>query len=157
NSLVGNASDQIGSGGVTPLSNGDYVVKSPIWNNNRGAATWIDGSAAVTGTVSSTNSLVGSSGGTSGDQVSSGGVAVLHNGNYVVLSPLWNISKGAATWGSAASGVKGTLSSTNSLVGTTGGSTGDQVGSGGVTALADGNFVVSSPKWNSSAGAVTWL
>src|SRR5262249_54173459 len=139
------------------LPNGDYVIESPSWNNNMGAATWVDGSAAATGTVSASNSLVGSVSGTSGDKVSSGGVVVLPNGNFVVLSPLWSISKGAATWGTKTSLVTGTLPSPNSLVGPTGGSTSDQVGSGGITTLADGNFVVSSPKWNSSAGAVTWL
>ncbi|HEV3081862.1 MAG TPA: hypothetical protein VGY66_18930, partial [Gemmataceae bacterium] len=157
NSFVGSSGQQVGSGGATALPNGDYVVKSPTWNNNQGAATWVDGSAAATGTVSATNSLVGSSGGTSGDQVSSAGVVVLPNGNYVVLSPLWNNSRGAATWGNATMGVSGTLSSSNSLVGTTGGNTGDQVGSAGVTVLADGNFVVSSPKWNGAEGAVTWM
>jgi hypothetical protein len=158
NSIVGSSvNDHVGSGGATALANGNYVVKSPLWNNEQGAATWGSGSTVATGTVSASNSLIGSSGGTSGDQVSSAGVVVLPNGNYVVLSPLWNNSKGAVTWGSGTMGVSGTLSSTNSLVGTTGGGTGDKVGSGGGTILADGNFVVSSPKWNNAAGAVTWM
>ena len=38
NSLVGStANDQVGYGGVTALSNGNYVVRSPAWDN--GAAT----------------------------------------------------------------------------------------------------------------------
>jgi hypothetical protein len=157
NSLVGAAAgDAVGSGGVTALTNGNYVVSSPAWNNKVGAATWASGAGPTSATVSAANSLVGSTAGSSGDQVGSGGVAALHNGNYVVLSPLWNISKGAATWGGGTAGTVGTVSSSNSIVGTTGGSTGDQVGSGGVVALTDGNFVVSSPKWNTAAGAVTW-
>jgi len=44
---------------VTALSNGNYVVESPYWNGQRGAATWGDGSAGVTGPVDATNSLVG--------------------------------------------------------------------------------------------------
>ncbi len=157
NSIVGSSGEPIASGGLTALSNGDYVIKSPSWSNNQGAATWVNGLAMATGTISISNSLIGSSGGSSGDQVSSGGVVPLPNGNFVVLSPLWSNSKGAATWGSGTTGIAGTLYSGNSLVGTTGGSTGDKVGSGGVTVLADGNLVVSSPLWNNSAGAVTWL
>jgi hypothetical protein len=45
NSLVGTtASDQVGYGGVTALSNGNYVVRSPAWDNgpvvSAGAVTW---------------------------------------------------------------------------------------------------------------------
>jgi hypothetical protein len=157
NSLFGSSSsDAIGGGGIIALPDGDYVISSPSWNSNEGAATWESGSAPVTGALSATNSLVGATSGSSGDKVSSGGVKVLPNGNYVVLSPAWSISKGAATWGSGTGGTVGAVSASNSVVGTTGGSTGDQVGSGGMTALPDGNFVVSSPKWNNVAGAVTW-
>ena len=46
--------------GVTPLSNGNYVVESPYWNGNRGAATWGNGSTGISGTISAANSLVGS-------------------------------------------------------------------------------------------------
>jgi hypothetical protein len=45
NSLVGStANDNVGSGAVRQLTNGDYVVASPNWDNgaaiNVGAATW---------------------------------------------------------------------------------------------------------------------
>jgi len=165
NSLVGVApNDQVGSGGITALSNGNYVVSSPLWNNvtitsDEGAVTWGSGTAGVSGVVSSENSLVGTS---PNDQVGSGGITVLSNGNYVVRSPLWNngaaSQAGAVTWGSGTAGVSGVVSSTNSLVGTT---ASDQVGSGGITALvANGNYVVSSPNWDNggvtNAGAATW-
>ena len=48
NSLVGStANDAVGFDGVTVLSNGNYVVRSPDWNNgattDAGAATWGSG------------------------------------------------------------------------------------------------------------------
>ena len=40
------------------LPNGNYVVSSPYWSG-LGAAAWGNGSVGVTGTVDSSNSLVG--------------------------------------------------------------------------------------------------
>jgi hypothetical protein len=94
--------------------------------------------------------------------VASGGIIALKgNSNYVVLSPQWSSGKGAATWGNGlttAGGVKGAISSANSLVGST---NGDGVGSGGVTTFTGGNYLVSSASWNNggskaNAGAVTY-
>ncbi|HEX4612471.1 MAG TPA: hypothetical protein VH092_30030, partial [Urbifossiella sp.] len=163
NSLVGTAaSDQVGGGGVTALSDGNYVVASPLWDNgavaDAGAATWGSGTAGVSGSISTANSLVGT---TAGDQVGSGGVVAMSDGNYVVASPDWDngavADAGAATWGRGTAGVSGTISAANSLVGTT---AGDQVGSGGVVAMSDGNYVVASPDWDNGAvadvGAATW-
>src|SRR5204863_1863391 len=105
NSLVGStAGDQIGSAGVTALTNGNYVVRSPNWDTggivNAGAVTWGDGTTGVTGVVSPANSLVGA---TAADQVGSVGVTALTNGNYVVASSGWDdgaiANGGAATWG----------------------------------------------------------
>jgi Repeat of unknown function (DUF5650) len=147
---------------VTALSNGNYVVSSGSWNNgaaaSAGAVTWGSGTAGVSGPVSATNSLVGSS---ANDEVGNEGVTALSNGNYVVNSPTWDngaaTDMGAITWGSGTAGVTGPVSATNSLVGS---AANDFVGGGGVTALSDGNYVVSSPNWNdgatASAGAVTW-
>ena len=52
NSLVGStANDQVGSLGVTALNNGNYVVRSPNWDNgtvvNAGAVTWGSGTTGV--------------------------------------------------------------------------------------------------------------
>ena len=159
NSLVGStAGDQVGSGGVYALTNGNYVVRSSYWNNGAatqaGAATWGCGTTGVSGVVSSGNSLVGSR---ANDQVGSGGVKALANGNYVVTSLYWNISRGAATWGSGTTGISGVVSSANSLVGST---PYDYLGWDDVTVLANGNYVVDSPFWTNGAathaGAVTW-
>ena len=54
----------VGNRAVTALSNGNYVVESPNWTNgaaaNAGAVTWGSGAAGVSGPVTATNSLVGS-------------------------------------------------------------------------------------------------
>ncbi len=164
NSLIGStANDRIGNGKITALTNGNYVVSSPDWDNGTvtdvGAATWGDGSTGISGAISTTNSLVGS---TIGDRVSNGGVTALTNGNYVANSPLWDnggiADAGAATWGNGSTGITGAVSTANSLVGTT---ANDQVSSGGITFLSNGNYVVNSPLWDNGgvtdAGAATWI
>ncbi len=163
NSLVGTTTnDVVGGGHVTALSNGNYVVRSHLWNNGAltraGAVTWGGGTSGVTGAVSAANSLVGTTG---NGQLGSSGVTALSNGNYVVSSYLMNIGAvaqaGAVTWGNGMTGIVGTVSAANSLVGTT---ASDHVGRGGVTALSNGNYVVSSYEWKNGlttfAGAVTW-
>ena len=163
NSLVGSrANDYVGSGGITALSNGNYVVNSRYWSNGAityaGAVTWGNGNSGVAGVVSSANSLVGSQ---TRDFVGYGGVTALSNGNYVVNSYLWAngsaANAGAATWGNGSTGVKGAVSSANSLVGS---QEGDLVGATGITALSNGNYVVNSFRWANgsaaSAGAATW-
>ncbi|MES2594108.1 MAG: choice-of-anchor D domain-containing protein [Verrucomicrobiota bacterium] len=158
NSLFGSG---VGSGGIKALRNGNYVVITPGWDGvNRlvGAVTWGNGATGTSGAVSSSNSLVGTS---EDDSVGKGGVTELSSGNYVVVSPWWRNAgqrqSGAVTWASGTSGVKGSVSASNSLVGTR---PQDYVGEGGVKALSNGNYVVASPGWNNGqtvdAGAVTW-
>src|SRR5262249_15556383 len=139
------------------------------WNNGAatqaGAATLINGSngnivatGTPGGTVSATNSLVGTS---ANDLVGSGFALPLGGGAYLVFSPNWTNNgaapgAGAVTFGSA-TGVVGAVSATNSLVGST---AGDQVGSFGAQILNNGNYLVFSPNWNNggsipNAGAVT--
>lgn len=164
NSLVGSTSnDRLGSKGVTTLSNGHYVVSSPLWNNGAvadvGAATWCSGTTGRTGTISVANSLIGT---TANDQLSNQGVIALSNGHFLVLSSLWDnataLNAGAVTWGNGSTGEVGLVSATNSLVGS---SSFDAVGSSNsVVLLSNGNYVVSSPNWDNGAtanvGAVTW-
>jgi hypothetical protein len=164
NSLVGlTANDQVGSGGVVRLSNGNYVVCSPLWDNgavaNAGAVTWGSGTTGVRGVVTAANSLIGS---TAADGIGNGGsVTPLSNGNYVVTSPLWDNgvanAAGAVTLGNGTTGIAGPISAANSLVGST---AGDQVGGAGTSALDNGNYVVASPAWDNGAvvdaGAATW-
>ncbi|MFM2067638.1 MAG: hypothetical protein RLZZ584_2547, partial [Pseudomonadota bacterium] len=154
NSLVGTTDgDRVGSLGVTALSNGNYVVASPDWLFQTGAATWGNGTTGTIGEVSVANSLVGT---TPGDAVSAGGiVALTGNGNYVVVSPNWQSYAGAATWGNGniGGGVSGEVTAANSLVGE---NPFDSIGVGGVTALTNGHYVVNSYYWNFGSGAVTW-
>ncbi|MBF8263003.1 MAG: Cadherin protein,putative collagen-binding protein, partial [Parachlamydiales bacterium] len=168
NSLMGGkSSDQVSSGGIIALTNGHYVVSSPIWDNgattNVGAATWCDGTTGRSGLVAIANSLYGPG---SGDQVSSGGIIALPNGHYVVASPIWNkpapgaiTDAGAATWCDGAIVTAATVTTANSLYGLT---ASDQVSSGGIFALnGNNNYVVSSPNWNNGIaaakyGAATW-
>src|SRR5262249_3320306 len=127
NSLVGsNVNDKVGGNGVTTLSNGNYVVSSPFWNSDQGAATWGSGTAGVSCAVSAANSLVGSN---ANDLLSHEGVTTLSNGNYVVRSLDWNGNRGAATWGSGTAGISGPISSANSLVGS---NANDFVANGGI-------------------------
>jgi hypothetical protein len=175
NSLSGNRpDDQIGygffEGLVKPLTNGNYVVISPYYDNggltDAGAITWGNGASGTSGVVSASNSLVGTSANDSlGSDDEDGGVTILTNGNYVVSAPQWDngsaVDAGAVTWGNGEGGTHGVLSSANSLVGS---STDDNVGSGsfwgdvGVTALPDGDYMVNSPWWKNAVGqgAITW-
>ena len=161
NSLVGSTtSDSVGFGGITVLSNDNYVVRSPFWDNGAvqsvGAVTWCSGTSGCSGAVSASNSLVGS---TIGDIVGFGDITILSNGNYVVRSSVWHngaaTDAGAVTWCSGTSGCSGVVSASNSLVGST---TSDRVGD--ITVLSNGNYVVDSLSWDNGAvenvGAVTW-
>ena len=163
NSLVGSTTfDNVSNADVRALANGNYVVDSSLWNNgailNVGAVTWGNGATGLSGPVTAANSLVGSA---ANDYVGDRGVTALSNGNYVVCSPLWSNGMvqyvGAATWGNGATGIAGPVSAANSLIG---GSAFSGIGGRGVTALSNGNYVVSSPSWNDGArfdaGAVTW-
>lgn len=149
NSLWGTNSTNGPGSTVTALPNGNYVVISTQARDNAGgisAATFGNGTSGTVGHVSQANSLMGSA---NNDIL---GVTVLANSNYVVGSPNWNGGAGAATFGSGTTGVAGLISSGNSLVGSV---CCDTIGTN-VTALTNGNFVVSSNSWNLNRGAATF-
>lgn len=183
--LIGSAGDLISSGGIVALTNGNAVVSSPDWNKpapgaaaTAGAATFLNGTTGLTGTVSTSNSLYGS---TAADQVGRNffgelGIFALTNGNYVVCSPLWdlggvvNVGAGTAVSGTTGIPLQGVaageaVSSTNSIRGST---LDDRVGSSsqagvpGATALSNGNYVFLASSWNNTpqgntnGGAVIW-
>ncbi len=165
NSLIGAAAfDHVGMGGATALTNGNYVVSSPSWSNGAnaevGAVTWADGGLATSAVATTSNSLIGTTQADAGlrvaDHVGSGGITALSDGNYVVSSPGWNAAGvdavGAATWADGTASTAGTVAVSNSLIGTT---IADEVSIGGVTAMAGGNYVVSSPQWDSAPGQGT--
>jgi len=151
---ITSANTLIGSSIVTPLSNGNYVVSNPYWNNATtgqsqvGAVTWVDGSKVMAGTVSAQNSLVGAA---AGDLVSYydpgyywSGVTALSNGNYVVAAPH------SITWADGKEGLRGAITSANSQL----------EGSARVSALSNGNFVLWSAGWTATSGnqycAIRW-
>ena len=163
NSLVGTQSgDQVGEYIVLTLPDGSYVVPSPRWANGGaaqvGAVTRCP-AGGCTGTISVTNSLVGS---TAGDQVSSDGLKLLANGNFVVRSHNWHngslVNAGAITWCSGLTGCKGSVTAANSLVGST---TDDYVGyiTDSFEVESTGDYVVQTSSWQNGgivgAGAVT--
>ena len=171
NSLVGTTTFDYVGASVTVLANGNYLVVSPLWNNGAatqaGAITWADGETGVAGAVSAENSLVGA---TAGDMLGNGvGYRehpwILANGNAVVLSPDWDngdlVDAGAATWIDGTHGLIGTVSASNSLVGT---HAGDRIGDGysydGFFDLGNGRYAIVSPQWQrdgvARAGAITW-
>ena len=170
NSLVGTtAEDSIGRTGMVVLPNGNLAIRSSVWDNgavvNAGAVTLMDGETGRVGAVSAANSLVGT---VTNDQVGVGGIVPgVGSDDFVVISPDWNNGSvneaGAVTWMDGEAGLVGAVNASNSLVGST---AGDHVGSGaslgdeGVTVLANGNYVVSSPEWDNGpevdAGAATW-
>lgn len=179
-SLLGGNDHSIGSVGVTALSNGNFVVSSPTWDNgpvvNVGAVTFCNGTTGCGANVSAANSLIGKK---DSDYIGDLGivnlgdftspVVVLSDGNYVVVSPWWDngtkTDAGAVTWCSGTTGCQGEVGSASSLVGTT---ANDRVGAAaggfrmGATALPNGNYVVTSGAWDDPAtgiadvGAVTF-
>ena len=108
-------------GGVHRVGNGNFVVASPLWNNDTtadvGAVTWIDGETGQIGTVTNQNSLIGS---TTGDQIGER-LEVFRDGNYVVISEKWDSGNledaGAVTWADGAVRMVGSVSAENSLIG----------------------------------------
>jgi hypothetical protein len=163
NSLVGAKSkDYLGWGEVSVLPNGNYVVKSPYWDNggiiNVGAVTWGNGLGGTVGTISVSNSLIGTQ---RNDLVGFSYLSILPNGNYIIQSPKWDNGQitdaGAVTWANGWGGTVGTVSPENSLVGT---SVNDSVGNSQAVVLTNGNYVVGSRLWDrdgiADAGAVTW-
>jgi hypothetical protein len=171
NSLIGgNDGDQLGFP-IRALNNGHYVVSNALWDNgpivDAGAVTWFDGTVEVTGvfTADASNSLVGTS---TDDRV--GGcpqffcVYELAGGNYVVASSDWDngavTDAGAVTWGNGATGITGTVSSVNSVVGSSNGDHIGDVGSGTVRTLINHFAIHSAARDNGAAadaGAITWI
>jgi hypothetical protein len=114
NSLVGSTpGDLVGNNGFS-YGSGYVVLRSSAWSGSRGAVTWINPGAPLTGMVSSANSLVGAN---PNDFVGSAGVSFMSNGNYFVRSTSFGGSAGAVTVGAAAGGISGVVSAANSLVG----------------------------------------
>jgi hypothetical protein len=139
------------------------VVASYSWDyvslgaTDAGAVTWGNGTTGISGAVSAANSLVG------GAEDGLVGVRVkeLANGSYVVIRPGWDSGSvtnvGAITWSKGVTGITGSVSAANSLVGST---SGVALGDNDVTVLTNGDYVVVAPYWDNGSvantGSVTW-
>ncbi len=128
-----NLFDSVGSGGVTALTNGNFVITSPsddVGLIDNGSVRLVNGSGAdvAGGLIAGDNS---------GDALGPGGVIALTNGNYVIGSPSDNAGNGSVRLVDGATGaeIPGGL-----IVGD---NAGDSLGF--VTALANGNYVISAP------------
>lgn len=144
------AYDHIGSGGITVLGNGNYVILSPLWDSptrvDAGAVTWCDGDTGLKEAISQDNSLVGSA---LIRQGYLGQVMQVGRDNFLVHS------SSAVTWGSGTAGVFGEINSSNSLL------PGPDNAFSPPIRLSNGHAVVATPLWDGSntndVGAVTWL
>ncbi|KAJ4454721.1 putative Light-harvesting LHII; alpha subunit B / Histone protein [Paratrimastix pyriformis] len=133
-SLVGSHSgDSVGSQ-VRVLADGSYVVFSSTWNTNRGFVAVGSSTHPVTGVVSATNSLIGT---TVADKVGLftessmfGSTSNMHftdNGTFIMASTTWTNSATSISTGGAyvffnpQAGIVpvGTIDETNALIGTT--------------------------------------
>jgi len=155
NSLVGSSLlDAVGV--VVPLTNGDYVVAAPAWDDGAladvGAVVACDGRIGARGFIDRTRSLAGSH---ANDRVGES-VSALAGGGVVILSSHWSngvaSNVGAVTRGP----VVGTVGPANSLVGA---QQDDRVGER-LTFNANGSYVITSPHWDAGplvdAGAATF-
>jgi hypothetical protein len=134
--------DNLGSGGITELANGNFVISSPNDTNSGGTRS---GSVKIVN--GETGAQIGSDiiGNRSTDLISSNGIYTLESAtsNFVISSTNVGIQGGDARIGEIRliNGDTG-VQIGNSLVGA---NQNDFLGSGGVYALSNGNFVVSSP------------
>jgi len=137
--------DNIGIGGITVLPNSNYVIASPVDNefgtSNAGSVRLING---VDGTTIGTP-LAGN---TDDDELGKGGITALANNNFVVASPLDDVNgvfdAGSVTLVNGTDGIP--LSALSGLT------ISDQVGRNGVTALANSNYVITSPIYDFDPG-----
>ncbi len=136
--------DLLGSSGVTALSNNNYVIASGFDDENgiinAGSVRLMNGSTGVQIGSTLTGDVID-------DQLGEGrfghrGVTALSNNNYVIASPN-DDENGLSDAGS----VRLVNGSSGVQIGSTlaGNVAGDFLGSGGVTALANNNYVIASP------------
>ena len=155
NSLVGSsAGDALGANGVQINSDG-YVINTPLWSNgavtSAGALTFFGiGAALPTGTISAANSVLGTAtGDLTGASLQSFGIT----GKRILVASNYGGGTGAVAVLNFANPGVGTLNASNALVGST--ST-DHIGSAGVAQIGSSAlYLVGSPSWSSSTGALT--
>ena len=131
-------SGYLGTGGITVIGNNNFVISSAYDDeggiNNAGSVRLIDGN---------TGTQIGATlaGDNAGDTLGSDGIVVLSNNNFVIASSEDDV--GGVTDAGSVQLVDG---NTGVQIGATlaGDVANDQLGSSGITALANNNFVISS-------------
>jgi len=131
-----NVSDSLGSGGITALSNDNFVIASPFDTVSgvllAGSVRLVDGTAGTQlGTAIAGDNL--------GDSIGISGAIALPNGNYVIGTP--SDDEGAVDSGS----VRLVDGNSGAQIGTTIAGDGGNDGFGFVTALANSNYVIGAP------------
>jgi len=150
--LVGDlANDDLGNFGVTALTNNNYVISSPndddATNSNvdAGSVRLVNGESGA-----QINILVGE---TAGDRLGYGKITILANNNYVISSPYDDdetnsiVDAGSVKLVNGATGIQ----IGNSLMGET---LRDWLGFGGITVLANNNYVIASPYDNDETNSI---
>jgi len=151
--FAGNATnDYLGNGGVTALTNNNFVINSPsddVGVSDAGSVMLINGA---------TGAQIGSTlaGNASGDQLGASGITALTNNNFVIASYLDDI----VLFGGFSSVVDGGSvmlinGATGAQIGSTfaGNATNDYLGRSSVTALTNNNFVIAS-EYDNLGGSV---
>lgn len=151
NSLVGtHSSDALGDGYTVNLSSGNQLIVHSNWDSNRGAVTFWNLSADLTGDLSAANSFVGANVNDAVGQFSPQQISGTNT--FLLRTPNFNSSAGALSFGSIVTGLKGTLGASNSLVGVSG----DFLGSGfSAFSFSNGRALLTTS--HGTRGAVTYI
>ena len=157
NSLYGNGGMGVGAAGgaagITPLSNGNYVVSSYNANGQPGgsyASTWCSGTGPTAANVNTGNSIYGT-------HQNAGYMEVkpLPNGNYLLVNPNayldYAYGVGCVRWVSGSSQTQGVMPAGSYLRGNCNWNGSfyevDLCGNGGVTVMPDSSFVIYSASY----------
>ena len=113
--------------------------------------SWGNGATGTFGTISATNSLVGTT-----DKIADSIFYQLKgSSNYVLANRTASVGGdtnfGSVTWANGDAPIIGTVSAANSLMGS---ASGDQVGAF-ISTIDNGNYLIGSPFWNNGRGALT--
>ena len=144
-----------GASAISQLANGSMVLTNPNWSFNRGYARvlpfntdFLTTLRGTLSTVTASNSLIGvtANGTVSGASMVGTGITELGSGAFLVQSG--NVSLGAYTWSNSSTPTVGTLSSSNSLVG----SATQNLKS--LTTLSNGAYIVKSGNTSGNGGFV---
>ncbi len=156
---------------VEVLPNGNIIVTDPTYDIT--TPTTVTDVGAVYLYDGKTGNLISQvTGNCQNDNIGSGGVKLLNDGSFLIISPNWDLISatgtqtnkcvdgnqlvlkdvGAVSTG-ISSGIFGSVTTVNSLVGS---NLNDRVGSGGVVILPNGNYTIKSSFWNDNRGAVTF-